>query len=745
MIIEHTEEFDLAYRFVTETNENLFITGKAGTGKTTFLKYLRENSVKNIVVAAPTGVAAINARGVTLHSLFQLPFGVILPVDLSSGDHTAVKKHPLISQIRYSSIKLELLRSMEVLIIDEVSMVTCFVLDAIDILLRNIKKNFAVPFGGVQVVFIGDLYQLPPVVKNTDWEILRNYYNSIFFFDSYVLRNSPPLIIELKEIFRQKDNTFIEILNEIRNNNVSEESYRLLSSRLNRNFYPDESEGYITLTTHNYQADAINREKLNALTSPEYTFTAEITGEFPENAYPAEKDLVLKCGSQVMFLKNDNEGKQYFNGKIGIVTHLSTGTIRVRCKDQYEEIEVKKSQWNNIRYKLEPDTGEITEEILGTFLQYPLRLAWANTIHKSQGLTFEKVIIDAERAFALGQVYVALSRCTTLEGLILRSPVYSNYFGGHHTILEWQHSIAEPDFGSFTELRRSFIHNQLDNIFNWSKWHQALDELGEFLLEKSEYLPSGSSLEIKSWFAELISLENKCYELSEKQRVMIKKHYSINSDIENNIELQAQIKDAVSYFSRQIELWRAALFNHPLVIEKKNISTAADRHLQELSNITGDIIHKLSCCRNGFILDNYLSLVKSYNLNRLSKVKSSYSKKKKETLLSEEIRRSPRRSHPTDTIQETIDQFLRGKSIEEIAAGRNLVPGTIESHLAKAVRNGIIQINDVMDISEAEQIAQYFPREMEDVRLTAIKETIPFETTYAKLKIVFAWLQRKPG
>ncbi len=467
MIIKHTGEFDLAFRFVNETNKNIFLTGKAGTGKTTFLKYLRENSLKKSVVAAPTGVAAINAHGVTLHSLFQLPFGIILPdQNLIKNNVRTIKNHSLLSRIHYNSEKLNLLRNLELLIIDEASMVASYTVDAIDSILRYIKRKSFQSFGGVQILFIGDLYQLPPVVKKDEWEILKQYYSSIFFFDSFVLRDNIPVIIELTEIFRQKDNKFIEILNGIRNNNISEENFKLLNANINRYFTPKDHEEYITLTTHNYQADEINKRKLSNIPERAYFFQSEIINDFPEHLYPAENELKLKTGAQVMFLKNDNEGKQYFNGKLGIVTELDQHCIKVKCKDAPEDIEVKKSEWQNINYKINPETNEISEEVLGSFIQYPLRLAWAITIHKSQGLTFDKIIIDAEKAFAKGQVYVALSRCTSLEGLVLKTPVYKNFLGPHKDFKEWQIKNRYENLPQlFLEAKQNFILEELQKYF----------------------------------------------------------------------------------------------------------------------------------------------------------------------------------------------------------------------------------------------------------------------------------------
>ena len=624
MKIEHTKEFDLTYKFATETNQNIFLTGKAGTGKTTFLKYLRQKSIKKIIVAAPTGVAAINARGVTLHSLFQLPFGVILPdLDFVRDAENSVINHPLISKIHYSSEKLNLLRSIELLIIDEASMLASYILDAIDVILRFVRRKPESPFGGVQLLLIGDLYQLPPVVKREDWEILQDFYSSIFFFDSFVLRDNFPIVIELKEIYRQKDEKFIEILNGIRNNDITEENFRLLNSRLQRNFIPKNNDGYITLTTHNYQSDEINRRKLNNLSSRTYVYLAEIIGEFPENIFPAEEELELKTGAQVMFLKNDTEGKKYFNGKIGVITKLDANSIKVKCKDDLGEIEVKKCEWQNIKYKIEPDTREITEEVLGTFIQYPLRLAWAITIHKSQGLTFEKAVIDAEKAFAIGQVYVALSRCTSLKGLVLSSPVYRNFLGAHEDLQEWQNKNQYNNLAQlFIESRQNYILHELQNIFTWKSWYIQLKELNEFLWENSIKISS----EATEWIKGLLDKQKELSNISEKFNQTIIRLNKENLLVENNDSLQKRIKDGASYFYDEISKWDVRFTNHPLSVDTKKLARKIDGWLEEINFTVQEILFKISICKYGFLLENYLRSCKSFNPP--TKILGSYSKDK---------------------------------------------------------------------------------------------------------------------
>ncbi len=721
MVIKHTAEFDIAYRFITETNQNIFLTGKAGTGKTTFLKYLRSNTMKECVVAAPTGVAAINARGVTLHSLFQLPFGIIVPSSGYSFNKANIKRHPLLSKLRYSNEKLELLRNLDLLIIDEASMVASYIVDAIDLILRYVRKSPHRPFGGVQVLFVGDLYQLPPVVKRDDWEILKEFYSSIFFFDSFVLRENPPVIIELKEIFRQSDATFIEILNGIRNNNISEGNFRILQSRLLTDFVPKDEEEYITLTTHNQQADEINRVKLDSIHSQVHRYRADVIDDFPENAFPAEKELELKTGAQVMFLRNDIEDRKYFNGKIGTVTELGKEIIKVKCKDDLNEIEVKKSEWENIRYKLDLVTREITEEVLGSFIQYPLRLAWAITIHKSQGLTFDKVVIDAQRAFAKGQVYVALSRCTSLEGLVLKTPVSRIYLGGHPDFIQWHSDNLSKDLPlRFAESRQYYMLEEIEDIFTWSNWYYELIEFKEFLEDNSERINEGSS----EWLPGLIKGQAELYEVSQKFKQIIRKLSTHHPSIEQNEELQGRLREGASYFYTEISKWRDCFLDHPITVETKKISSVIDAHFLFINQLLEEILDKIGFCRNGFILNEYLNN-RTPSVRREKNIRSSYSTKKR------------------NTVEETIRLFRELKGLELTAVERELTIETIEGHIAKGIRQGLIKITEIFPEEEVRRIAGYFPRDLTNIRLRTIKDNAPSEISFGQLKIVLALLQKR--
>ncbi|MDR2087279.1 MAG: AAA family ATPase, partial [Dysgonamonadaceae bacterium] len=424
--------FQLAEDFINQTSEHLFLTGKAGTGKTTFLKHISKYTHKKTIVTAPTGVAAVNAGGTTLHSLFQLPLEPYIP-----GASQTFKKN----LFRFSKQKLEMLRQLELLIIDEVSMLRADTLDAIDDFLRYIRRNQYQPFGGVQVLYIGDMFQLPPVAQKDEWELLKTHYQSTFFFHAKVIEKTKPVYVELKKVYRQKDASFVNLLNRIRNNNTTPEDFQTLNERYNPYFNPPETENYIILTTHNYKADNINNRKLAELPAQEHLFSGETHGDFPDYSLPTDKQLRLKKGAQVMFLKNDTEEpRRYYNGKIATISRIDSDQIYVYIADTNTEILIKRETWENKRYYLDKESGEIKEELLGSFSQYPIRLAWAITIHKSQGLTFEKAIIDTGNSFAAGQTYVALSRCISLDGIVLFSKIHPNSILTDNYALEFSRS-----------------------------------------------------------------------------------------------------------------------------------------------------------------------------------------------------------------------------------------------------------------------------------------------------------------
>ena len=474
---EHSnEQLDLAWQLVERTGVNVFLTGKAGTGKTTFLRRLKERSPKRMVVVAPTGVAAINAGGVTIHSFFQFPLAPYIP---GGSFNTKDEKY------RFSKEKKNIIRTLDLLVIDEISMVRADLLDQIDAVLR-LHKDRHRPFGGVQLLMIGDLSQLAPVVKEGEWALLREYYHTPYFFGSHALQQTQHVTIELAHVYRQTDRTFIDILNEVRENRLTSKSLELLNSRVDNgqqttDSHPEDNcqlsivnsqftEGVIRLTTHNATANRYNEERMDALKGVRFSFRAQVSGTFPESSYPAEEKLVLKKGCQVMFLKNDSQGSRYYNGKLGIVSAVDAERICVRGIDDGEEIEVEPDVWTNARYVIDKETKEIREEIEGEFRQYPLRLAWAITVHKSQGLTFDRAVLDVNAAFAAGQVYVALSRCRSLEGLVLTAPLSPTSVKTDALVTDYMNvelEQAQHTAGHLPVLERDYYLMMLTELFSF--------------------------------------------------------------------------------------------------------------------------------------------------------------------------------------------------------------------------------------------------------------------------------------
>ena len=465
-MMTENKQLELAYNFVQFTDKNIFLTGKAGTGKTTFLHNLRKTSLKRMAIVAPTGVAAINAGGVTIHSFFQLPFGPHVPDSRSEE----------VRNRKFSAERINVIKSLDLLVIDEISMVRADLLDGIDEVLRRFKDRNK-PFGGVQLLMIGDLHQLAPVVRDEDWRILKDYYPNLYFFSSRALSETAPVSIQLTHIYRQSDSRFIDLLNSVRENRIDEKVLSLLNERYIENFAPGEDEGYITLTTHNQTAQEINEEKLRALKGKVHRFTAIIQDDFPEYSFPTEKELEIKIGCQVMFVKNDqSRDRLFYNGKIGKVIRIQDETVYVKCPGDTHEIAVEPLEWSNIKFELDPETKEVQERVIGKFIQHPLKLAWAITIHKSQGLTFEKAVIDANAAFAHGQVYVALSRCKSFEGLVLRSPLTARSVRTDGTVAEYTRLADDnsPGEHQLQESRHTFQMNLLLGLFDFSAVKAAL-------------------------------------------------------------------------------------------------------------------------------------------------------------------------------------------------------------------------------------------------------------------------------
>ncbi len=604
--IERNEIFDLAFRFITETAENIFLTGKAGTGKTTFLKYLKSNCIKNIVVAAPTGVAAINAGGVTLHSLFQLPFHPFLP--------TRANKEGLLAKIRYNRQRQQLLRKMELLVIDEISMVRCDTMDAIDTILRSVRRNHHTPFGGVQLLCIGDLHQLPPVARNEEWSILQEYYSSPFFFESHAVKEQTPLLIELNKIYRQKEQSFVELLNKVRTNNMDEDTFEDLHQRFIPGFSPLANENFITLTSHNKQAELINNSQIQKLHTTAFSYKAIIENDFAENLYPAEFDLMLKEGAQVMFLKNDLVEKKYFNGKIGVVRSLEKEKIIVDCDGLH--IDVYRDTWENSRYTLNHKDGKLEQEVLGSFSQYPLRLAWAITIHKSQGLTFEKVMIDAGAAFSSGQVYVALSRCTSLGGIVLLSKIPQAAILSNDSVVKGQQSLTHK--GSladrFEGARQIFTQQLLEAIFSFNETADSIDVLSFHIAQQKEKLSANA----QEW---LEDFKTQFYVEKTTGDKFIRHIYALMKDepvIEKNAALQDRIAAAAKHFISKIEALSLLVKKQPLITEHKETADIINEHLLTCALSLYAAVYYLAYCQHAFSVTTFLQHKLNYAVPKLS-------------------------------------------------------------------------------------------------------------------------------
>ncbi len=601
------QDLQLAHDFVQYTNRHIFLTGKAGTGKTTFLHKLKKTSPKRMIVVAPTGVAAINAGGVTIHSFFQLPFHPHLPIQyLNPEDGNLSSGSPESAPYKVSREKINIIKSLDLLVIDEISMVRCDLLDAVDQILRRYKNRHK-PFGGVQLLMIGDLQQLAPVVKDEDWEILGKYYDTAFFFGSRALQNTDYITIELKHIYRQRDLDFIHLLNKIRDNRLDTDALQQLNKRFDPHFQPGENEGYITLTTHNAQAQSINNTQLEKLPGQVHTFQALIKDDFPEYAYPTAYKLELKTSAQVMFVKNDiSREKLYFNGKIGRIIDFENDVIIVHCQEDDAPVEVKMAEWQNMKYTLNPETREIEETIVGTFTQYPLKLAWAITIHKSQGLTFDKAIIDARAAFAHGQVYVALSRCRTLEGLVLSTQVQQQGIISDPAVSGFVRDAAQhqPDKQMLSESKQVYLQELLTELFDFhsisrgiQNCHKLIKENGnsilghtDALLERTDSFVTGGLIEV-----------------SRKFLLQLTRLLPLHPDIEHDETVQERIRKAALYFSDRIneglhEILAGVTIETDNKAIRKSVAEALERVRQEA-------LMKLACLnavKTGFRIKSYL-------------------------------------------------------------------------------------------------------------------------------------------
>ncbi|NDV77498.1 helix-turn-helix domain-containing protein [Dysgonomonas sp. 511] len=705
--------FNLAADIVRYTSRSVFLTGKAGTGKTTFLHYIKEHSDKNIIVAAPTGVAAINAGGVTLHSLLQLPFEPFIP------DMEGKKKLEYHFKLRRS--KIEMLRELDLLIIDEVSMLRADMLDAIDYLLRRYRNNQK-PFGGVQILFIGDMFQLPPVVQAAEWEQLKHYYPSPFFFHAQVLADFPLLYIELKKIYRQQDQQFIDILNRIRNNCTSRSDLDLLNRRYNPSFRLPEGGKYIVLCTHNYKAERINSEELARLSSKAFVYKGNISGDFAENSLPTEHDLVLKEGAQVMFVKNDaGEQRRYYNGKLATITRLKEDKIEV-CFQNGHLMDLERDTWRNVRYTLNAESGEIEEEELGSFSQYPIRLAWAITIHKSQGLTFDRVVIDAGQAFAAGQVYVALSRCTTLDGIVLFSPITPQSISTDPFAIEFAKMEQEQGILSdiLIEDKPRYCAQQLKRYFDWSPFVRTLHALYELASEKK--IPRQA--ETQAMMAQMCS---RAVEQQEIAGNFVKELDRILSAPVPDVEhLRERVQKGIAYFHRDVQ-------QHIILPVEEHLDSLRNaskvkQYLKKANEIRQTLHRLLEKLERVYYGD--LMLTEGLIFNRLQPEQRQPQK----STPPEEPEKKPR-MQKGDTQRISLTLFNEGKPIAEIAAERNLTKTTVENHLAGFVRTGELDALLLVDKDRLGFLLSQLGDVDEKTPLSSVKSEVPDDYSYFEIKV----------
>ncbi|CAM4047461.1 helix-turn-helix domain-containing protein [Flavobacterium branchiophilum] len=702
-----SEAANFTLKFINQTQKSVFLTGKAGTGKTTLLHEIIKTTHKNTVVVAPTGIAALNAGGVTIHSMFQLPFGGFIPnyKEMTWEDNVKFEnKNTLVKHFKMNNIKRKVIQNMQLLIIDEVSMLRPDLLDAIDFMIQNVRKN-SYPFGGVQVLFIGDLLQLPPVIREEEWRTLKQFYKGKFFFHAHVLQQHPPLYIELSTIYRQNDQLFIDVLNNLRNNTITKKDVLFLNKYVNPNFDFKQNQGYITLTTHNAKADSINTTAIDDLKGKLFTYQAEIQDDFPEKMYPLDKVLKLKKGAQVMFVKNDlSSEKQFFNGKMGVVHSLTSEAIFVAFPEDQTIIEVEKYEWEHIKYTVNPLTKDIEEEVLGTFVHYPLKLAWAITVHKSQGLTFDKAAIDVSQVFVPGQAYVALSRLRSLNGLVLLSTLQMNGISNDADVMQYaENKTSETVLQSVLETEtKNFVHHFLKNSFNWNLF---ANEWRSFLLDFPEESEKSFKTQQVDWAKKQTEIIWQLIEAANKFMAQLDKLFG-----QNHLDLDFILQRFLAAYQYFFEPLDGMYFEILWKLEAAKKNQKAKGFFDEVSDLESmllDIILQLMKAK--LIIQNYakgLAINKNtmisdeinhYKNNKIQFVVKAFDKQFLDLSSTEKIEKKvTKTSSKKSTLSLTLALWHEGKKIHEIAQIRKLSESTIYTHFIKLVASQQIAIQEVV-------------------------------------------------
>ena len=712
------EELRIAWDFVEHTGRSIFLTGKAGTGKTTFLKTVVEQSKKRTIVVAPTGVAAINAGGMTIHSFFQLPFTPYVP------------NARIQSKFDFGKEKRRIIASLDLLIIDEISMVRSDLLDAIDSVLRRYRDHYK-PFGGVQLLMIGDLQQLTPVVTPEDEALLKPYYDTPYFFGSKALQQIEYVTILLSQVFRQEDKAFLDVLNHIREAHPTTNDIATLNQRCQPAFIPKQGEGYIRLTTHNYLADNYNENELKKLPGHSYTFQAQIEGNFPEYSYPTSEVLTLKEGAQVMFVKNDPSGEhRYYNGRIGEIVEISENRVCVLCAGDAEGIEVEPLEWENAQYQLNPETRVIESKVQGTFRQLPLRLAWAITIHKSQGLTFERAIIDANLSFAPGQVYVSLSRCKTLEGMVLSQPIEARAIIADKRVEDYighQEEAAQRSISQLPQLKEEYYRFLMLELFDF---HDIFYKEEHLLRLMTEFFYHAFTDTTELHKRVLSNFSSQTMSVSEKWLQKIRQSPMEQLYTE---EFQERVKRSAEWFESSIQEVFAQSIDLAAQI-KSNNKQAMSRFTDALADVRQSVLSRRfllsKIADQGFSIPIYLhekqySLLDAIDEDKIKKPRKQRVKKEK-----------PKKEPKEKTWNITLQLYKQGLKPDEIAKFRNLTVGTIIGHLARFLPTGEISLSELVPPEHQDAILKVIQTIGKGETKTAIKSLCPPEVTYQEIELV---------